>query len=53
MDLPKERGETRSQPFTLKEIQGALKAAEGSEWYGMTLVGIHPGARLTDWARLT
>ena len=53
MDLPKERGETRRRPFTLKEIQRALKAAEGSEWYGRTLVGIYPGARLTDCTRLT
>jgi integrase len=53
VDKLKQRGETRRRPFTLAEIQRVLKAAEGSEWYGMTLAGLYCGARLTDLARLT
>lgn len=53
VDVLKERGESRRRPFTLLEIQRTLKAAESSEWYGMTLMGIYLGARLTDCARLT
>ena len=53
VDKLKQRGETRRRPFTLAEIQRVLKAAAGSEWYGMTLAGLYCGARLTDLARLT
>lgn len=53
VDKLKARGESQRRPFTLKEITRVLKAAEGSEWDGMTLLGIYLGARLTDCARLT
>ncbi|MEO6787750.1 MAG: tyrosine-type recombinase/integrase [Chthoniobacteraceae bacterium] len=53
MDKLKARGESQRRPFTLKEIQRTLKTAEGSEWYGMVLLGMYLGARLTDCARLT
>ena len=53
VDRLKQRGETRRRPFTLAEIRRVLNAADGSEWYGMTLAGLYCGARLTDIARLT
>jgi len=53
VDKLKVRGESHRRPFTLAEIGRVLKAAEGSEWRGMTIFGIYLGARLTDCARLT
>lgn len=53
VDKLKQRGETRRRPFTLPEIRRVLKAANGSEWYGMTLAGLYCGVRLTDLAHLT
>ncbi len=53
VDKLKARGESQRRPFTLKEIARVLKAADGSEWRGMTILGIYLGARLTDCARLT
>jgi len=53
VDRLKARGESQRRPFTLAEIQRTLKAAAGSEWHGMTLLGIYLGARLTDCAWLT
>ena len=53
VDLLKVRGGVQRRGFTLKEIARVLKAAEGSEWYGMTLAGLYCGARLGDIARLT
>ena len=53
VDLLKVRGGVQRRGFTLKEIRRVLKAAEGSEWYGMTLAGLYCGARLGDIARLT
>ena len=53
VDKLKQRGETRRRPFTLAEIRRVLKAADGSEWYGMTLAGLYCGVRLTDLAHLT
>ena len=53
VDMLKARGESQRRPFTLKEIARVLTAAEGSEWRGMTILGIYLGARLADCARLT
>ncbi len=53
VDKLKVRGGIQRRGFTLKEIARVLKAAEGSEWYGMTLAGLYCGARLTDISRLT
>lgn len=53
VDKLKARGENQRRPFTLKEIARVLTAAEGSEWHGMTLLGIYLGARLSDCAKLT
>lgn len=53
VDKLKARGESQRRPFTLKEIARVLTAADGSEWRGMTILGIYLGARLTDCARLT
>ena len=53
VDKLKVRGGVQRRGFTLKEIERVLKAAEGSEWYGMTLAGLYCGARLTDISRLT
>ena len=53
VDKLKARGESHRRPFTLKEIERTLKTAHGSEWYGMVLLGMYLGARLTDCARLT
>ena len=47
VDKLKARGESQRRPFTLKEIARVLKAADGSEWRGMTILGIYLGARLT------
>ncbi len=48
--LLKARGGVQRRGFTLKEIARVLKAAEGSEWYGMTLAGLYCGARLGDYS---
>lgn len=53
VDKLKARGENQRRPLTLKEIARVLTAAEGSEWHGMTLLGLYLGARLTDCAKLT
>lgn len=53
VDKLKARGESQRRPFTLGEIVRVLKAADGSEWRGMTILGVYLGARLTDCARLT
>lgn len=53
VDMLKQRGESVRRPFTLKEIARVLKAAEGSEWYGVVLAGIYTGARLGDISGLT
>ena len=53
VDKLKARGESRRRPFTLAEIRRVLRAVDGSEWRGMTILGIYLGARLTDCARLT
>src|SRR5262249_8396040 len=53
VDKLRARGESRRRPFTLAEIKRVLKAADGSEWRGMTILGIYLGARLTDCAQLT
>ncbi len=42
----------RRRPFTLPEIQRALRAAHG-EWRGMILFGLYTGQRLGDIANLT
>lgn len=53
VDKLKARGENQRRPFTLKEITRVLTAAEGSEWHGLTLLGLYLGARLSDCAKLT
>ena len=53
VDKLKARGENQRRPFTLKEIARVLTAAEGSEWHGLTLLGLYLGARLSDCAKLT
>jgi integrase len=53
VDKIKIRGGVQRRGFKLPEIKRVLKAAEGSEWYGMTLTGIYCGARLTEISRLT
>jgi integrase len=53
VDRLKDRGESRRRPFTLPEIRRVLKAADGSEWFGLTLFGLYTGARLSDVVGLT
>jgi integrase len=52
VDKIKVRGAVQRRGFKLPEIKRVLKAAAGSEWYGMTLAGLYCGARLTDILRL-
>jgi integrase len=44
-------GEGSRQPFTAEELQALLIAAEG-EWYGVVMVALYTGARLTDTVRM-
>ena len=53
VDVLKQRGECKRRAFTLAELRRVLDAAEGSDWYGATLVSLYTGARLSDMARLT
>jgi len=53
VDKLKQRGESNRRPFTLAELKRVLKAAQGSDWYGMTLIGLYHGLRISDAAALT
>jgi integrase len=52
----KDREETRGrgrEAFTGKEVVALLKAAEGTDWEGMTLLAATTGLRLGDAAQIT
>ena len=51
--VPLEREGVRRRPFQVPEIQRVLAAAKDSDWYGMVLLGLYTGGRLSDLAALT
>lgn len=51
--LKQERGQQKRRAFTQRELASVFAAAKGTEWYGVTMIALYTGARLSDTCRMT